>query len=188
MMPCAPSVVSWSLLRSERQKMSSWFSVWDVCSLGRRWKTERRWRGGADGGVVEGYIQNSGTKFSCWGRKKGALQSNGVSLNQIQAVLSEKSSSSLSHEVHIKGGLETWKWAHMLILFNRCRSVDYGNAMSGSLTSAGDSNETSLCSFYLYIQSLNGMCFHVRSATKHKNSNSVWECKNIMDYCCIYLE
>lgn len=57
-----------------------------------------------------------------------------MALNQIQAVLSEKSSSSLLHEVHIKRGLKMRKWAQMLILFNRCRSVDYGNAMSGSLS------------------------------------------------------
>lgn len=55
-------------------------------------------------------------------------------MNQIQAVLSEKSSSSLLHEVHIKGGLERGKWAQMLILFNRCRSVDYKNAVKGSMS------------------------------------------------------
>lgn len=57
-----------------------------------------------------------------------------MALNQIQAVPSEKSSSSLLHEVHIKGGLKMQKWAQMLILFNRCRSVDYDKAMRGSVS------------------------------------------------------
>lgn len=38
-------------------------------------------------------------------RWRRSFVSHGVALNQIQAALSEKSSSSLLHEVHIKGGL-----------------------------------------------------------------------------------
>lgn len=73
MMPRAPSVVSWSLLRSAHQKMSGWFSIWDVRTLGRQWKT---WRGDDGGGDGEGYIQNSRKKFCCWGRE-AALQAVG---------------------------------------------------------------------------------------------------------------
>lgn len=63
-----------------------------------------RQRGG--GGVVLvvlwRVIQNSRTKLL---RQERSPKSYGGALNQIQAVLSEKSSSSLLHEVHIKGGL-----------------------------------------------------------------------------------
>lgn len=111
------------------RQMSSYF---DMCAP---LAGSERQRG--DGGGVVVMVSRVCTKQ----RKKVQLlrqirssASCGVALNQIQAVLSEKSSSSLLHEVHIKRGLKMRKWAQMLILFNRCRSVDYGNAMSGSLS------------------------------------------------------
>lgn len=57
------------------------------------------WRGGG-GGVIYKIVEESLVAEAKWNSK-----SHGVALNQIQAVLSEKSSSSLLHEVHIKGGL-----------------------------------------------------------------------------------
>lgn len=55
------------------------------------------------------------------------------------------------------------------------------------LTAAADSNEKSLCSFYLDIQFLNVMCL-LQSTKATISKNSVWKCKNKMDYCCIYIE
>lgn len=51
-----------------------------------------------------------------------------------------------------------WKWAQMLILFNRCRSVDYGNASSGSVSVSSELLQ--IVRKKLYVLSFQMFCFY----------------------------
>lgn len=166
-----------------------------------------RQRGGGRVVVVvvrEGYIQNSRTKFSCWGRE-GALKAMGCLWIWFKPCYQRSQAAHYYMKCILKGiiDVKVGSNANPLQQVQECWLRECYEWFSECfLTAAVDINEKSL--FFLYRYSVFKrdaivMCFHIRFAIKntHKNppnhnlSKSLLEfekAKNKLDYCCIYIE
>lgn len=107
---------------------SRWQRRWGICNvcfLDVQWKIDSRFdsRGGF-------YTHKKPAEKLLLPRLR---RSHGVDLNQIQAALSEESSSSLLHRAHIKGGIINTKVGSSFNPLQQVHQRWYGNAANASM-------------------------------------------------------